>query len=142
MQPKQIAKKIRKILLSQKLRLEEYLELVKKEDENLLKEDPDKLIAHIDLERQVVDELDSLKKIAKPLEIMYLNSSNKKNTELVNIKNRIGSLSDKITTKSINNREKLETILVRVKADLKEFSKPKTSKTYDNIDSNIVDICG
>ncbi|MCK4799174.1 MAG: hypothetical protein KAT05_17510 [Spirochaetes bacterium] len=143
MQPDKIAKKIRKNLLNQKTKLEGYLDLLEKEEEDILLEDPDKLIAHIDFENQIINELSSFKKILEPLEIMYFKSPFKKESALIDIKTNIDKLSHQVKTKTNQNREKLETICIKVKAELKGSSKKGLLKsTYNNVDSRLVDISG
>ena len=82
MQPDQIAKKIRKTLLDQKVKLEDYLYLLEKEEEDIINKDPERLIAHIDLEKNILTELTLLKKVLNPLESMYFDSSYKKDITL------------------------------------------------------------
>lgn len=143
MQPKEIAKVIRKNLTAQKSRLKEYLKILDHEKEDIINEDPDKLIAHIELEHNIIDELSSFKKILDPLEIMYFNSPFKKQDDIIDIKKDIEMLTDHVKIKSVSNREKLDSVLFKVKADLKGMNKKKVSRnSYTEADSTLVDING
>lgn len=66
MQPDLLAKRIRNILFKQKEKLENYLVLLDKEEDDILKKDPDKLILHIELEKNIIEEIGELKKILDP----------------------------------------------------------------------------
>ena len=143
MQPKKIAKIIRENLTSQRERLKEYLSVLDHEKEDIIKEDPDKLIAHIKLEHNIIDELSSFKKILDPLEVMYFNSPYKKKNEIIDLKKDIEDLSDQVKIKSINNKETLDSVLVKIKTDLKGMNKKKVARnSYNDAESNLVDIDG
>ena len=143
MQPKQIAKRIRKNLVEQKLKLENYLDLLEKEKTDILIEDPNKLIEHIALEKNIINELTLLKGITEPLEIMYFNSPYKKDKSLIDIKKNIDKLSLQVKTKTSDNVDKLNTVILNVKKNVKGLSKIGISKSaYKHIDSRLVDING
>ena len=143
MQPDQIAKKIRKTLLDQKGRLEDYLHLLEKEEEDIINKDPEKLIAHIDLEKNILIELSLLKKVINPLEIAYYNSPYKKDSSLLELRNNINKLSDKIKEKSDKNQQVLKIALDKVKVELKGIRKKGiVNSSYDKVDSRLVDVCG
>lgn len=143
MQPDQIAKKIRKTLLDKKERLEDYLHLLEKEEEDIINKDPEKLIAHIDLEKNILIELSLLKKVINPLEIAYYNSPYKKDNSLLELRNNINRLSDQIKEKSDKNQQVLKIALDKVKAELKGIRKKGiVNSSYDKVDSRLVDVCG
>lgn len=143
MQPEQIAKKIRTILLDQKSRLEEYLGVLEHEQDDLLKQDPDKLIEHIGIEKNIVSELSSLNKILEPLEVMYNESPYKKDENLFEIKNKINLLTNKVKIKANINKEKLEIIIDNVKTELKNIKKAAIPQpVYTSAQPGLVDISG
>jgi hypothetical protein len=143
LQPDQIAKKIRKTLLTQKDRLAEYLNLLEKEEDDIINKDPDKLIAHIDLEKNILLELSLLKKVINPLETAYFKSPYKKDNSVFELKDSINKLSNQIEIKSNKNKRTLELALDNVKAELKGIRKKGiTNSTNDKVDSRLVDICG
>jgi hypothetical protein len=143
LQPDQLAKRIRKTLLNQKSKLEEYLTVLDKESDDIINKDPEKLLDHIALERNIIDELSELKKILTPLETMYYNSPYKKDNELVGIKDSLSALTNQINVKSIENKEILETVLLTVKTDLKNIKKLDIVRSaYAKVDSRLVDVHG
>ncbi len=143
MQPDQIAKKIRKTLFEQKAKLEDYINLLEKEETDIINKDPDKLIAHIDLEKNILTDLSMLKKVINPLQIIYFNSPYKKDNSIIDLKNSIDKLTNQIKVKSNKNKEKLEFSLNQVKTELKGIRKKGiTNSSYSNVESRLVDICG
>jgi len=138
-----LAARIRNNLLEQKKRLEDYLFVLDKEHEDISIEDPDKLIEHINLEKNIINELISFRKILDPLEIIYYGSPYKKDSEILNMKNKVDSLVDKVKVKSKENKEKLTTVLEKIKIDIKELKKKGLVNTvYNNVDSKILDLIG
>lgn len=144
MQPDLLAKKIRENLVSQRNKLEEYLTILEKENNDIIEEDADKLIAHIDLEKNIIEDLTDFKKILEPLEKMYSNSPYKKDDNLMNLKTSLDRLTGQVKEKSVANKEKLEIVLEKVKLNLANVSaKNKIFKnTYETARSTLVDING
>lgn len=143
MQPDQIAKKIRKTLFEQKAKLEDYVILLEKEAEDIVNKDPDKLIAHINLEKNILTDLSMLKKVINPLQVIYLNSPYKKDNSIIDLENSIDKLTNQIKEKSGKNKEQLETSLDQVKTELKGIRKKGiTNSSYNNVESRLVDIRG
>jgi hypothetical protein len=142
LQPKLIARNIRRNLLEQKERLTQYLDVLEKEETDLVNEDPDKLISHIELENNIISELSSLKKIMTPLEVIYFNSPYKKDDLIVGLKKNINELTKQVKAKAGSNKIKLDTIIISAKDKLENLKNKRERSIYDNIDSRLVDIKG
>ncbi len=143
MQHNILAARIRNNLLEQKKRLEDYLFVLDKEQEDILIQDPDKLIEHINIEKNIINELVSFRKILDPLEVIYYGSPYKKESDILNMKNKIDSLVDKVKVKACENKEKLTSVLEKIKVDIKELKKKGLANTvYNNVDSKILDLIG
>ncbi len=78
MQPETLVKKIRENLVSQKERLTTYLKVLDEENNDIKAKDADKLLAHISIEKSIIDELASFRKILEPLDLIYSESPYKK----------------------------------------------------------------
>jgi len=144
LQPDLLAKKIRENLILQKNKLEDYLKVLDKEDSDIIEKDPDKLLEHINLEKNIIEELFSFKKILEPLETMYNDSPYKKEESITNLKSSLDKLTGQITSKSKDNSIALENVLNKMKVDLKNInSKNKFNKTgYETTESRFLDITG
>jgi len=144
LQPDLLAKKIRENLINQRNKLENYLKILDGEEEDIANKDPDKLIEHINLERNIVDELFSFKKILEPLEKMYDASPYKKDSSLSDLKTSVDKLTTQIKTKSEDNKVSLDVVLDKMKIDIKNIaSKNKFIKNgYNTPESGFLDITG
>lgn len=144
LQPDILAKRIRENLLSQKNKLENYLKILDKEEGDIIENDPDKLIEHINIEKNIIDELFNFKKIVEPLEKMYDNSPYKKDNSIGSLKSSLDKLTSQITSKSQSNKILLDNTMAKIKADLNNIkNKNRFNKTnYETIESRILDVTG
>lgn len=143
MQHNNIALKIRNNLINQKKRLEEYLAILEKEEEDIIKQDADKLIEHIQLENNIVEEIVSFRKILEPLEIIYFNSPYKKDNEILIMKSNIDNMLKRINEKQKVNKEKLSQVMENIEGRIKEIKKRIfTRPIYYTGDSRILDLNG
>ncbi|MCG8572136.1 MAG: hypothetical protein MJB14_18545, partial [Spirochaetes bacterium] len=129
MQPDELARKIRDNLLAQRNRLADYLEILENEDSDIREENPDKLLNHIKIETKIIEELQQFKKILVPLESIYEKMPYKKDDTIDQLKMSIDQLSSEVKDKSKENRVKLETLIQKVKVNLKSFNKTKVNQS-------------
>ncbi len=140
MQPDLLVKKIRENLLSQKEKLEKYLELLEKEESDIVEKDADKLLEHIKIEQNIIEELNSFKKILEPLEKIYFKLPYKKEEAIFKLKDSISNLSFKIKNKSENNKKLLNIELEKIKVELNKANFNKN--IYDKNIPKFIDING
>jgi len=119
LQPDLLVKKIRENLLSQKKKLEKYLEILEKEENDINNKDADKLLEHIKIEQNIVEELNSFKKILEPLEKIYFNLPYKKEDTILKLKESITNLSINVKNKSEDNKKLLDIELEKIKFGIK-----------------------
>ncbi|OHD10056.1 MAG: hypothetical protein A2086_12175 [Spirochaetes bacterium GWD1_27_9] len=142
MQPDLLAKRIRENLVSQKKRLEDYLKILEVEEEDILKVDADKLVSHINLEKDIIEDISSFKRILEPLEKMYDSSPYKKDESLFSLKSSLDKLTSEVKIKSNKNKEKLGVVIEKIKIDLNKVNnKNRMFGSYANsVDSKHIDI--
>jgi len=143
LQPNLLAKRIRENLLSQKEKLQNYLAILEMEESDIKSQDADRLIRHIEAEKNIIDELNSFKKILDPLEVIYSNSPYKKDSAIAELKNGIKKLSTQVAIKSEKNKEILDTVIKGVKLNLKNKQKLNVGvNSYKRVESHYIDISG
>lgn len=143
LQPNLLAKKIRENLLSQKEKLQKYLTVLETEETDIKSQDADKLIKHIEAEKNIIDELNSFKKILDPLEAIYSNSPYKKDSAIAELKNGIKNLSTQVSIKSEKNKEILDTVIKEIKLNIKNKQKLNVGvNSYKKVESHYIDING
>lgn len=143
MQHNIIAKRIRENLIAQKERLSKYLEVLESEEKEIISKDADKLLCHIEVEKNIIDELNSFKKILEPLEKMYMASPYKKDGSVLLLRESINKITNQVNIKSQKNKIQLDSVIKDMKVNINSKSKINISKnTYGKIESHFVDING
>jgi len=144
LQPDILVKKIRDNLVSQKERLTTYLKVLDEENNDIKAKDADKLLEHISIEKSLIEELNSFKKILEPLDLIYNDSPYKKDDIISNLKSKLEQLTGDIKDKQNINIEFLTNAVDTIGLKLQEISSQnkKNKPTYDSIQSSYVDIIG
>jgi len=143
LQPDLLVKKIKENLLSQKAKLEKYLDILEKEENDITIKDADKLLEHIKVEQNIIEELNSFKKILEPLEKIYFNLPYKKEDAIFKLKESLNNLSTKVKIKAENNKKMIDIELEKIKVELNKLNKNSFQKnSYDISTSKFIDING
>ena len=66
-----ILKKFRMLLEQQRKKFQEYLKVLESQENKIAEEDSDSLIAHSELEAQIVQGIGSLQKVIVPMQELY-----------------------------------------------------------------------
>jgi hypothetical protein len=66
-----ILKRFKVLLSQQRDRFEQYMGVLDTQEEIIKTGNPDQLIAHVELEEQIVEDIFSIQKVIEPLEVMY-----------------------------------------------------------------------
>ena len=69
-----LLRKFRSVLEQQRNKFQEYLTVLEKQQDSITKENPESLIAHTELEQQVVKNIANLQKVIVPMSKMYKQS--------------------------------------------------------------------
>jgi hypothetical protein len=66
-----VLKRFKVLLSQQRDRFNQYLGVLDKQKDIIKNGNPDQLLAHVDLEEQIVQDIFSIQKVIEPLEVMY-----------------------------------------------------------------------
>lgn len=123
-----LLRNFRKLLEQQRGKFQEYLNVLEKQQDSIAAEDPETLLAHTELEQQVVKNLSNLQKVIVPMTKMYRNTANiKTDTEEVAIQklqNELSDLQSKVLKQNEINRDLLRIHIEQIKAHLNNFKNP------------------
>ena len=111
--------RLKTLLEQQRNKFREYLNILEKQQDSISKEDPESLIAHTELEQQIVRNIANLQKVIVPMSKMYKNSDNGKNpaTEIQNLQN-------KVLKQNQINRDLLRVHIDSIKSQIQNFRNP------------------
>ncbi|MCQ2575129.1 MAG: flagellar protein FlgN [Treponema sp.] len=123
-----LLKKFKALLIQQRGKFQEYLTVLEKQQESITAENPEALIAHTELEQQVVKNIANLQKVILPMSRMYKaaapNNSQEDTKSIEVIQNELNDLQHKVLKQNEINRDLLRTHLVQIKAQINNFRNP------------------
>lgn len=125
-----ILHKFKNLLEQQRAKFQEYLTVLEKQQDSISSEDAEKLIAHTELEQQVVRNLSNLQKVIVPMSKLYKKSNEKNLTknnddeDISKIQNELNDLQKKVLKQNEVNRELLRTHIENIRTQLNSLKNP------------------
>ena len=134
-----ILKRFRSLLEQQRNKFREYLTVLEKQQDSINDENTEKLLAHTEIEQQVVQNLSNLQKVIVPMTKMY-NSINGKTDalEISRIQNELSDLQAKVLKQNEINRELLRVHVDILRKQITNFKNPyrNNRSVYANTQSH------
>lgn len=129
-----LLKKFKALLEQQRNKFQEYLTVLEKQQDSISKEDPEALIAHTELEQQVVKNIANLQKVIVPMSKLYKagNSAQDSNEQqaISNIQNELTALQNKVLEQNKINRDLLRVHIDSIRQQIQNFNNPyKTARS-------------
>ena len=123
-----ILKRFRSLLEEQKKKFEEYLHVLELQENKIEQEDTDSLLAHSELETEIVANIGSLQKVIVPMQKLYASkasSYNAKDSEsITNIQSDLVKLQQQVLMQNEKNRELLKTHMTQLRTQIAQFKNP------------------
>ncbi|MCQ2591608.1 MAG: flagellar biosynthesis protein FlgN [Treponema sp.] len=124
-----ILKRFKCLLEQQRGQFQEYLNVLEKQQDSISAENPETLLAHTELEQQVVKSLSNLQKVIIPMNKMYKSfASEAEKTEdaisIENIQKEVSDLQSKVLLQNEINRDLLREHIGNIKVQLENFKNP------------------
>lgn len=126
-----LLKKFRSLLEQQRSKFQEYLTVLEKQQNSITSEDPEALLAHTELEQQVVKNIANLQKVIVPMTKMYkasnasfMNSSDTDEVSINKIQNELSDLQNKVLKQNEINRDLLRLHINNIKTQINSFKNP------------------
>lgn len=122
-----ILHRFKTLLKEQRAKFQEYLTVLEKQQESISTEDTEKMIAHTELEQQVVKNLANLQKVIIPMAKMYKSSTGKNQNEdkvICKLQNDLDDLQKKVLHQNEINRELLRVHIENIRVKIKTFKNP------------------
>lgn len=123
-----LLRRFRSLLEQQRGKFQEYLNVLEKQQDSITSENPENLLAHTELEQQVVKNLANLQKVIVPMAKMYNAgkhfTATQEDTEISKIQNELSDLQNKVLKQNEINRDLLRVHIDRLKTQIKNFQNP------------------
>ena len=123
-----LLRRFRSLLEEQRGKFREYLNVLEKQQNSITSENPEALLAHTELEQQVVKNIASLQKVIVPMAKMYKSSNNKAGTaddaDIIKIQNDLSDLQNKVLKQNAINRDLLRVHIDQLRTQIAGFKNP------------------
>lgn len=129
-----LLRKFRSLLEQQRNKFQEYLNVLEKQQDSITSQNTENLIAHTELEQQVVRNIASLQKVIVPMQKMYKAAVPMAHTaeesSIAQIQQELNTLQDKVLKQNQINRDLLRVHIETIRNQIQNFKNP-----YKNVRS-------
>ena len=142
-----ILRRFRTLLEEQRSKFREYLTVLEKQQDSITAENPDNLLAHTELEQQVVKNIANLQKVIVPMAKMY-HAGNKasaaataaEDAEIAKLQNDLSDLQDKVLKQNAINRDLIRVHIEQLRAQISGLKNPykNNRSVYANLQAQSV----
>ena len=143
-----ILRRFRSLLEEQRGKFREYLTVLEKQQDSITSENPENLLAHTELEQQVVKNIASLQKVIVPMAKMYHAGNNStgpassaaEEAEITKLQNDLTDLQDRVLKQNAINRDLLRVHIEQLKSQIAGFKNPykNNRSVYANVQAQAV----
>ena len=140
-----LLRRFRSLLEEQRGKFREYLTVLEKQQDSITSENPENLLAHTELEQQVVKSIASLQKVIVPMSKMYSSkvgniSPAAEEAEIARIQNDLSDLQDKVLKQNAINRDLLRVHIEQLRSQIAGFKNPykNNRSVYANVHAQSV----
>lgn len=120
-----LLKKFRSLLLQQRKKFQEYLTVLEKQETSIESENSEKLLAHTELEQQVVSNIMNLQKVIVPMSELYKErGAHLEEESVVAIQKDLNDLQQKVLEQNAKNRELLKAHIVQIRSQISSLKNP------------------
>lgn len=126
-----VLKKFKALLKQQRDKFQEYLTVLEKQSNSIENENADVILAHTELEQQVVSSIMNLQKVIVPMSEIYKEKGiHSEDDEVKVLQSNLDDLKDRVLVQNQLNRELLKTHITQIRNQMASLKNP-----YKNIRS-------
>lgn len=139
-------RRFRELLERQRDKFREYLDVLDRERSDIEKGDVDAMVAHVEIEQQIVGELYTFQKVVDPLEDMYREAypaGTAAGHDVASIKRGIDALRAEVLERNARNRELLKQRMGLLRQEIQSLRTPgkRGKQVYSSSgEASIIDI--
>ena len=137
-----ILRQLKKNLQKQRTRLMDYLDILEQESRDIDQGNLEKLTAHVEMERAVVHEIQTLQKVILPLGKLYRAEYPDKEREIPVLEKSLKELTEHILKRNEVNRGLLKREIAKIEKEISRVHLPVRKNNLFNLQevSTLVDI--
>ena len=120
-----LLKKFRSLLQQQRDKFREYLNVLEKQENSITTENADALLAHTELEQQVVSNIMNLQKVIVPMADLYRERGGDQREEsIANLQSDLSKLQNQVLAQNKKNRDLLRSHIASIRTQIASFRNP------------------
>lgn len=120
-----LLKKFKSLLIQQRAKFQEYLTVLEKQENSIETENSEKLLAHTELEQQVVANIMNLQKVIVPMSELYKERGEHLEEEsVISIQKELDDLQKQVLVQNERNRELLKSHIVQIRTQIASLKNP------------------
>jgi hypothetical protein len=124
-----VLRRFKELLAQQREKFERYLVVLDHEHSDIESGDVDRLVAHVDLEAQIVSEIFTFQKVIDPLEDLYRAAYPSAEVEDVSsIKSALMGLRTEVSSRNAENRRLLKRRMELLRGEIAGFRNPLAAR--------------
>ncbi len=145
-----IVKRFKALLEKQRAKFQEYLKVLELQEDKIAAQDADSLMAHSELEAQIVEGIGSLQKVIEPMQKLYLGVRSSASTynpsdiiPIEKLQSDLTSLQSKVIAQNEKNRRLIKVQLNELREQIVTLKNPYRSRqsVYAEVESgNLIQI--
>jgi uncharacterized coiled-coil DUF342 family protein len=141
-----ILKRFRELLVAQRSKFADYLEVLEREKADIESGNVDALVSHVEIEQAIVSEIFTFQKVIDPLEDMYRAAYHAEEVpaDIPRIKERLEELKAEVVSRNAENRALLKQRMTMLRQEIQGLRNPfkRGNQVYGGPGPSIVDIKG
>jgi hypothetical protein len=136
-----VLKRLREMLVRQRERFQAYLELLEAEESSIRNDDAETLLAQVEIERTIIAEIFTLKKVILPLESLYQAAYPGTESTVPRLKAALETMGERIFAHNARNRRLLKDRMDRLRQEITELRGwPRDASPFAEVVPGLVDI--
>lgn len=141
-----ILKRFRELLVEQRNRFSEYLQVLDNQKEVIEKGDAEILVSHVELEEKIIADILAIQKVVDPLESLYKASYPDKESEVPKLKAALDELKAEALLRTERNKDLLTKRMEELRTEIRALRNnpfaARRSVYADSGDASLVDLKG
>jgi len=136
-----ILKRLREMLVRQREKFDAYLRLLERQKDAITDGDTGKLLAQMEMERSIIAEVKSLRKIIGPLQSLYQAAYPGTESTVPRLKETLVTMGQTIAAHNVRNRQLLRDRMAELRQEITALHAwPRTGPQFAEVSPNLIDI--
>lgn len=135
-----LLKRLKGALRSQRDKFRAYLDVLERQEEDILARDVEKLESHVDLEQSIVKEIYAFQKVIDPLKDMYNMAYPSRGIEVPELEATLEHLRSQVIDRNQKNQDLLKNHMFEIKREIADLRSRKRRKFASQPEPTLIDI--